>query len=103
MHTHSKEAYRSIMASGAKASRTRAILEIFKRNSRPLSDYQILQKFKSGSDNLNLVRPRITELHQMGVLVEDIPIKSHDGNRNVRTCKINPTLTLIDNQVGMFD
>lgn len=88
MHKNSLEAYRKITEEGSKNTREKDILTIYSNYNRPLTDYEILQNFKPGSDNLNLVRPRITELHQKGILEEGPPIKSHMGRLNVRTSKI---------------
>ena len=92
MHSNSKEAYRAIVGNGSKASRSKSIIQIFENSKAPLSDHQVLQKFKLGSDNLNLVRPRITELHQSGILIEGPQTKSTEGNLNVRTSFIDASI-----------
>ena len=79
IHKHSIETYQSIMDSGAKDSRKKAVLEIIQSNSEPMTDYEVLQCFKSGSDNMNLVRPRISDMHHSGVLVAGPPTKNERG------------------------
>ena len=88
IHSNSKEAYKAIMCNGSKDSRAKEVLKIIESAGRSLSDYQVLQVFKSGSDNLNLVRPRISEMYKNGILEEGPPVKSHEGNTNVRTSQI---------------
>jgi len=88
MHNHSLEAYNQIITTGAKDTRSAKILDILSSFGRPMSDYEVLQVFKPGSDDLNLVRPRLTELHQKQILIEGPRTKSSDGRRNVRTNKI---------------
>ena len=100
IHSNSKEAYNHIMFNGAKTARAKAVLKIIEGADSPLSDYQVLQVFKSGSDNLNLVRPRITELYKAGILEEGYPVKSHEGETNVRTSRIKDGV--VDRQVVMF-
>lgn len=100
IHKNSKEAYKIIMESGRKESRHRFIIKILTSVEQPLTDYTILQYYKKDSDNLNLVRPRITELHNDGILQEGPPAKSHEGNLNVRTSIMNPDL--IKKQMSLF-
>ena len=101
MHKNSTEAYKKIMFSGAKATRLRAVLEIISKSDIPLTDYQILQQFKSGSDNLNLVRPRVTELHGLkpAIVEEGYPANSHENGMTVRTTKLSER---VDPQMNMF-
>ena len=100
IHTNSLEAYKQIMTNGSRDTRLKAIFEILIKSNRFMSDYEVLQKLKPGSDNMNLVRPRITEAHQSYILEEGPPRKSHDGNLNVRTSRIKATL--IENQMELF-
>jgi len=79
IHKHSIETYQSIMQDGSKETRKRALLEIIESSSEPMTDYEVLQSFKSGSDNMNLVRPRLTDLHNSGVLVAGPPTKNDRG------------------------
>ena len=85
MHDHSLSSHRVISRDGSLGKRTEAVLSIIKSAGRPLTDWEVLQKFKPGSDNLNLVRPRITELHKQGKLREGPPARSNTKNCPVRT------------------
>jgi len=85
MHNNSLEAYKSIMHSGSKTERARAVLLIFKRNKKPMTDRDILRGFNETSDDLNLVRPRISELHFQGILAESDPVFDPRTGRTVRT------------------
>jgi len=84
IHKHSIETYQSIMQDGSKETRKRALLEIIESSSEPMTDYEVLQSFKSGSDNMNLVRPRLTDMHNSGVLIAGPP-ERNQGGRRVRT------------------
>ena len=88
MHNNSLEVNKVITKDGSKEARRNAILGIIRASKWPLSDYQILKRFKPGSDDMNLVRPRISELHVLGVLEEGPPVKSHVKNCNVRSSKV---------------
>lgn len=69
MHQNSRLAFEAINRDGTKKTRSEMILEVF-AGKRKFTDYQVLQKLKPGSDNLNFVRPRITELIQSKKLRE---------------------------------
>jgi len=90
MHNNSLAADKLITDDGTKDKRRKAIIEIFVRAQRPLSDWEVLQRFKPGSDNLNLVRPRISEMYggPNPVLEEGPPARSHCKNCNVRTSQL---------------
>lgn len=85
MHNHSIEAYARLIKSGFKDSRVMEILETVKNAGKPLRDFDVLERLFPGSDDLNLVRPRLTELHQAGFLVEGPPMRNKSNTRNVRT------------------
>jgi len=85
VHEHSITTHRVKSQDGTFGRRTTAVLGIIKAAGRPLTDWEVLQKFKPGSDNLNLVRPRITELHKMGELREGPPGRSNCKSVPVRT------------------
>jgi len=87
MHDHSLAVHDKIMSDGSVSKRERIVILILSESDVPLSDYQILQKFKPGRDNCNLVRPRITQLHKKGILEEANSIKGFAGT-TVRTSKI---------------
>lgn len=99
IHKHSISALKEIYRDGTKASRQGVIYRIIENSPWPLSDWDILQRLKPGSDNLNLVRPRITELHEARILKEGTPVKSHyKENMNVRTSR----LVNQENQTSLF-
>jgi len=100
IHSNSKESYRAIMFSGSKQSRAKAVLKVLEASPVPLADYQVLEALFPGSGDLNKVRPRLTECHKAGILEEGPPVKSHEGNTNVRTSRICEGVA--DRQVGMF-
>jgi len=87
MHKHSLAAYNHIMSNGSTTERKKVILQVFE-NFGCLSNWAVLQILKPGSDNLNFVAPRITDLHTLKILEEGPPTKSHESNLNVRTSKI---------------
>lgn len=91
IHRNSLEAYKMIMADGSKMTHLKQCLQIITGSRSPIGDYDVLQKVKPGSDNLNLVRPRITELYKLlpGVMIEGPPTKSHYKDCNVRTSMIH--------------
>ena len=68
-HENSFEAYKSLIKSGKKKARAQLIFEMLYYHG-PLSDVAILKRLFDGSDNRNLVSPRITELLSEGVLEE---------------------------------
>lgn len=99
IHTNSKEAYKAIMGDGSRASRLKSVVEIIQGSKSPMSDYQVLQCFKSGSDNLNLVQPRITEGYLKGFFLEGPSIIGDSGKR-VRTSLFNEDV--LSNQMELF-
>jgi len=88
MHENSTAALREITASGQKKDRTTAILAVFSREYRQLTDRQVLNILFPGSDNLNLTRPRISELLKAGKLRECKSVRDSVTNKMVRTCEI---------------
>ena len=99
IHKHSIETYQSIMQDGSKETRKRALLEIIETATEPMTDYEVLQCFKSGSDNLNLVQPRITEGYLKGLFLEGPSIIGDSGKR-VRTSLFNEDV--LDMQMELF-
>lgn len=87
MHLNSILSYEEIIPT--LNGKHKEIVEIMLKVTRPLRDWDILQKYLEGSNDMNEVRPRITELHQMGVLVEAGNVRGHKGNRSVRTSILN--------------
>ena len=80
IHRNSKDALGTV----DKSTRQRDIVDVCKVQRRPLTDRQILYYLKAG-DDLNYVRPRITELIKDGTLMESGKIKCHITERAVRT------------------
>jgi len=93
MHNNSLDAYRDIKKDGSKAKRNAEILELFSGGLR-LTDREVLRILKPGSDDMNYVRPRLSELIQAGKLKEIG--KRADGGRNVRILMIKKLITQQD-------
>ncbi len=67
IHPNSREAYAELDIS----KRQGIILDIYKDGSQSYTDREILRLFHgSPHADLNIVRPRITELLEMGLLIE---------------------------------
>jgi len=94
VHEHSKSIYNRIMKDGSRDARFKRVFEIIYFSPVPLTDYEILQRFKNGSDNINLVQPRITEGYKLDkngnapIYEEGPPGKSIYKNTPVRTTRI---------------
>jgi hypothetical protein len=85
MHRHSRAAY----ASCERQRRREAIIGVYQRSWYPLTDRQVAQAL--GFDDLNMVRPRITELLHPGAgrrrqLREEGETHDDATNRKVRIC-----------------
>jgi hypothetical protein len=87
MHENSLIALSEITTSNSKRARVKAIIKVLSQAKKPLRDWDILKKLFPDSTDLNLVRPRITEMyrHPYFLLIEGEKEKSHSGNRPVRT------------------
>ena len=85
MHLNSLFAFKQIVSDGSLNSRLLDVLECVRNSPKPLRDWDVLQKLFPGREDLNLVRPRLSELHESGHLEEGPVMLSHNGNRNVRT------------------
>lgn len=96
MHDNSLAALKEINEDGTKKRRADAIIEIFKQHIYPLTDRTILKKLFPGSDNLNLVRPRITEAIKKGILREVGTVQDFATGKKVRM------VTITNNQMDMF-
>ncbi len=77
MHPHSLEAYREGIKQGFK-TRSQLIFNCLWFDSKELSDREILHKLFV-SDDLNKVRPRISEMLKEGIL-EECGVKREHGN-----------------------
>ena len=85
MHKHSLEAFEEITLDKSKQARLNVVLEVIEASKNPLRDWDVLQKLFPGASDMNLVRPRLTELHQMGKIIEGPPMANEARTRNVRT------------------
>jgi hypothetical protein len=100
MHANSLKAYAELQAAGITDERTRAVYGVF-ADMGCYTDRQVLQRLKPGSDNMNLVRPRITGLVKgfpttelgmidpMTIVLEEVgkTIDTVTGKR-VRICRV---------------
>lgn len=86
-HENSLVALEQITGDGSKADRMRAIISVLAKAKKPLRDWDILKRIFPDSNDLNLVRPRITEMYRLPflLLLEGEKERSHSGNRPVRT------------------
>ena len=69
MHQNSLESYRE-GTKGAFKTRSQAIFNTFYFGRKELTDREVLRALFPGSDDLNKIRPRVTELTKNGVLEE---------------------------------
>lgn len=67
--------------------RCTAIVKAFSAIGEPATDRQIMAAL--GSSDSNFVRPRITELVEIGVLVKAEDIRCPITGRKVRACKLS--------------
>lgn len=66
--------------------RKRMILSCYRKAGQPLTDREV--KCLLGFSDMNMVRPRITELVAEGKLNEAGTIKCNTTGRNVRLCEV---------------
>lgn len=85
MHSNSLAAYRE-GCKGSYKTRSQAVFEAFFFGDNEYTDRQVLKRLKPYSDDLNYVRPRITEMIKDGVLEECR--EEIEGAFRVRVCKI---------------
>lgn len=85
MHTNSIKAYRE----GQKPMGDRAlsVLRLFAAGDA-MTDRQVLDRLYPGSDDLNRVRPRITELIDAGHLEECGAVTCSVTGKTVRVCRM---------------
>lgn len=81
-HTHSREAYECIRAEGMLSRRQAAILQWLLANPKPWSDREIAAGM--GYLDMNAVRPRITELIKIGLLIEVDSVRCPVTGKTVR-------------------
>lgn len=87
IHQNSIDAFHSIED---KASRRQVVLDVFKRKQAPLTDRQV--KNLLGFDDLNQVRPRLTELVKSGDLIEVGVMKCPFTGKKVRLTALKSIL-----------
>jgi len=85
VHKHSLEARKKMIASSEKKKRAQLVFETYWFHG-PQSDRDVLNRLKPGSDNINYVQPRCTELLDDDVL-EVVGHKKEFGN-TVRVCNV---------------
>ena len=94
-HPNSIKALEEITDDGSKEARKKAIKIVLANSSKYMRDYDVLQVLFPGSSDMNLVRPRITEMHKAGTLIEGPKATSHMRSTPVRTSDlVNKQLTL---------
>lgn len=99
MHIHSRIAWERLQ--GVKiTARRKKILEFYAWANKPMTDRQA--KHGMGFNDMNQVRPRVTELLKMNALLEHSHIKDRVTKTMVRTCKVNPKI-LLAGQADLFD
>ena len=84
MHDNSLEAYRAGILKGFK-TKSQKVFEMY-HFFGPYTDRQVLNAIDPFSDDLNAVRPRISELIKHGIL-EECGSKKESG-RTVRLCRV---------------
>lgn len=77
MHANSKAAWKTIKTS----KRAQQILD-FASQHQPMTDRQLRNAM--GFDDLNQVRPRVTELHDLGKMFEYATVKCSTTGKTVR-------------------
>lgn len=87
VHANSVESFHG--SKNAISDRRRAVLEVYQaRPGLALTDRQVLAHLYPGKDDLNMVRPRITELIEEGLLVETGRMKCLVTGKMVRTVSV---------------
>lgn len=85
VHKNSLASYKTGIKDSFK-NRSQQIFEVLYFGRKKMTDYEILQVFKAGSDNRNLIAPRVTGMVDEGVL-EEVGTKIEHG-RPVRICAV---------------
>lgn len=99
MHKNSIAAYREGINSGEIKKREQLIFECYYFGDKILTDRQVLNELRPGSDNMNWVSPRITEMLDEGILkyVGDVKV----NGRLCRQLRINHLIEEVQ-QVELF-
>ena len=87
VHKNSMIAIKDIRKSGRAELRKKAITRIFS-NGGEYTDRDVLHILFPSSDNMNNVRPRITELICDGILENTYDMRDNITGRPVRVCRI---------------
>lgn len=90
MHQNSLDGYDLLMRSGKVNAREKAVIKLAVDNPGLKRDFDFLQLFKPGSDNVNLVQPRITHLIDLKIFREGTQGMSPYQNSPVRRTELNP-------------
>lgn len=80
IHANSMESWHELEP----GERHRVILECYRSSPVPLTDREVAHRL--GFRDLNAVRPRITELIELGHVCECADVKDKTTNRTVRAC-----------------
>lgn len=97
IHQNSLTAYQSIKDLG---DRHRRIFELFMMRGSPMTDRDV--KVAGRFDDMNLVRPRITELIDLGFLVECGNVIDQATKKTVRQCRIKNSMDSNGVQMRLF-
>lgn len=87
-HENSRASYRDTV--NLRQDRRGIVLGLFQDNPHTaFTDRQALNRLYPGSNDMNMVRPRITELIESGELIERGSVQCPVTGKSVRECKIN--------------
>lgn len=90
VHRHSREAFNSTAT--MRHDRRAIVLGLFQDNpALSFTDRQALNRLYPGSGDMNMVRPRITELIESGYLIECGSVSCPVTGKTVRECRLNRT------------
>ena len=84
-HPNSKEALENVYNLSSKHMQ---VYLVYRQNTKPLTDRQVKEKL--GLDDMNEVRPRISELLKENILTEFKNVKDEKTGKTVRTVSLNP-------------
>jgi len=99
IHKNTMESFKAGIA-GSFKTRAQKLFEILYFKSQQLTDKEILERFAPGSDNKNLVSPRLTEMVQNGIL-EETGDRVENGN-TVRVLAVKQPATTPEAQGSLF-
>lgn len=91
VHAHSRKAYLNTV--NLRRDRRGIILGLYQDSpARGFTDREVLERVYPGSGDLNMVRPRITELVDDGELIEDGRMKCPTTGKTVRVTRLANTI-----------